>query len=204
MNGRRVFAMILAAGQGRRMGQLKQLMPYGEGTMLDAVVDAALECPLDGLVLVAHPEVADDFEGCLPEDCFLELNDDPSSGMLISVQIGLDCLTAKFNPAPNDGVMILLADQPQVRAGTIATCAETYRLPRKGPGILIATYRGRRGHPTIFSIQRLSEIAAWSPDRRLNELAQLHPDAVRELPITTQPMPIDVNTPEDYTQLGNP
>jgi len=202
MNGRRVFAMILAAGQGRRMGQLKQLMPYGDGTMLDAVLDAVMECPIDGLVLVAHPEVADDFEDGLPEDCFIEVNDDPTSGMLVSVQIGLECLMAECDPTPQDGVMILLADQPQIRAGTIATCAETFRLPRKGPGILIAKYRGRRGHPTVFSIERLREIESWSADRRLNEIAQLHPEDVRELPITTQAMPIDVNTPEDYARLG--
>ncbi len=201
MSGRRVFAMILAAGRGRRMGELKQLMPYGDGTMLDAVLDAAMECPLDGLMLVAHPEVAEEFDDCLPDDCFIEINDDPTSGMIVSVQMGLGRILAECNPAREDGVMILLADQPQLRAGTMATCAETFRMPRKGPGILIATYRGRRGHPTIFSIERLSEIKPWSPDRRLNELAILHPDAVRELPITTQGMPIDVNTPEDYANL---
>lgn len=202
MSGRRVFAMILAAGQGRRMGQLKQLMPYGDGTMLDAVVDAVMECPLDGLVLVAHPDIAEDFEGCLPEGCFLEINDAPTRGMLVSVQLGLDRLMTECEPAPQDGVMILLADQPQIRAGTIVTCAETFRLPRKPPGILIATYRSRRGHPTIFSIERLSEVATWSVDRQLNEIAQLYPEAVRELPITTQAMPIDVNTPEDYERLS--
>ena len=201
MSGRRVFAMILAAGQGRRMGELKQLMPYGDGTMLDAVIKSVLESPIDGLVLVTNPQIAPSYEENLPERCYLDLNEEPDSEMLVSVQIGFDRIKDECSPGDDDGVMILLADQPQVRAGTIATCAETYRLPRKPPGILIATYRGRRGHPTVFSVERLQEIELWMPDRRLNELAKAHADAVRELPITLCAMPIDVNTPEDYSRL---
>ena len=47
----------------------------------------------------------------------------------------------------------------------------------------------------------LKEIEDWPASRGLNELAHEHPDMVRELPITTAAMPIDVNTPEDYDRL---
>lgn len=198
---RQVYAIILAAGQARRMGQLKQLMPFGEGTMLDAVVDAVLESPLDGMVIVANGQVAEVIEGRLPERCFVAVNDDARSEMIVSVQIGLDCLIRNLEPDSADGAMILLADQPQVLVGVIATCAETFRLPRKPPGILIPTYRGRRGHPTIFSIERLKEIEAWPSDKKLSDLAHDNPEMVRELPITLCRMPIDVNTPEDYARL---
>lgn len=201
MTGRQVFAMILAAGQSTRMGRLKQLMPYGESTLLDVVVDAVMESPIDGLVLVAHPEVAPYFEEHLPDRCYLVVNEKPDSEMIESVQLGLRRLLRDCTPASADGVMILLADQPQIRPGIIATCAESYRLPRNPPGILIATYQSRRGHPAIFSVARISEILNWGPQRRLNELAALYPDDCRELPITTSPMPIDVNTPEDYEIL---
>jgi len=204
MNDRSVFAIILAAGSGRRMGQLKQLMPYGEGTMLDAVIEAVLESPLEGLVLVANPQVAEAMEDRLPERCTVEVNDDAESEMLVSVQLGLDCLLEAFEAKPADGVMVLLADQPEVTAGVITTCAESYRLPRKAPGILIATYRGRRGHPTIFSIEQLKKVQTWPKDRRLSDLMRDDPAAVRELPITTCRMPIDVNTPDDYARLSKP
>ncbi len=201
MTGRRVFAIILAAGQSKRMGQLKQLMPYGQSTILDAVVDAVMESPIDGLVLVASPEVAPNYEEHLPDRCYLVVNDRPEGEMIESVQLGLRRILRECSPAPTDGVMILLADQPQVGPGIIATCAESYRLPRNPPGILIATYQSRRGHPAIFSVARIRGVLDWGPQRRLNELAGLHPDDCRELPITTSPMPIDVNTPEDYERL---
>ncbi len=201
MTGRRVFAIILAAGRSARMGRLKQLMPYGDSTMLDAVVDAVMESPIDGLVLVANPEVAPYYEEHLPDRCYLVINDKPDSEMIESVQLGLKRILRDCTPAPADGVMILLADQPQIRPGIIATCAESYRLPRNPPGILIATYQSKRGHPAIFSVARIHEILDWGPQRRLNELAALHPADCRELPITTSPMPIDVNTPEDYERL---
>lgn len=198
---RQVYAIILAAGQARRMGQLKQLMPFGDGTMLDAVIDAVLESPLDGMVIVANRQVADVVEGRLPERCFVALNDDADSEMIASVQLGLECIVRFLKPDAADGAMVLLADQPQVPAGVVATCAETFRLPRRPPGVLIPTYQGRRGHPTIFSIDLLKQIESWSPDKRLSDLARDNPEMVRQLPITLCRMPIDVNTPEDYARL---
>lgn len=201
MNGRNVYAMILAAGRSRRMGRLKQQMSYRGTTMLDAVIDALLESPLDGMVLVLNPELAPQYEENIPDHCYIAVNDDGDSAMIASVRLGLRRLKISVSANPNDGVLVLLADQPQVTAGIISTCAEGYRLPRTPPGILIATYGGRRGHPTLFSVRRLSEIEHWSDDRRLNELARVHPEDVRELRITTAAMPIDVNTPEDYARL---
>lgn len=198
---RRVFAIIPAAGQGRRMGQLKQLMTYGEGTMLDAVMDAILEAPIDGLVLVTNSIVAERFEDNPEDGLFIDINDDDTTEMIDSARIGLQRLDEEFAPAPTDGVMILLGDQPEMRGGVIATCAESYRLPRTAPGILIATYKGQRGHPAIFRTDLLRTIETWKDDRGLNALAKLFADEVRELPITTSAMPIDVNTPEDYERL---
>lgn len=198
---RRVFAIIPAAGRGRRMGKLKQLMPYRDGTMLDAVMDAVLESPIDGLVLVTNSKVSDRFVENPEEGLFLELNDDKGSEMIDSVRIGLRKLDREFELGPADGVMILPGDQPEIKGGVIATCAEAFRQPRAAPGILIATYKGRRAHPAIFRADLLREIETWRGDRGLNELAKLHPEEVREIPITTAPMPIDVNTPEDYERL---
>lgn len=204
MSGRRVIAMVLAAGRSRRMGRAKQMLPYGDGTMLDAVIDAVLESSVDGLVIVADPPTERYLGGELPEDCLVVVNGDPESEMLASAQIGLRCVTAEFSLAPDDGVMVLLGDQPQVGGGTITTCAEAFRLPRRAPDILVARYGSTRGHPTIFSVSMMLEIEDWPDDRGLNELARLHPEAVRELPITACPRPIDVNTPEDYERLRPP
>lgn len=199
--GRRVFGLILAAGQSRRMGQCKQLLPYKDGTIIEAVIQPVLESSLDGLVIVANPQVERFLRGYLPEQCFLALNDDPESEMLDSVRIGLGVIKDDFEAAPNDGVMVLLGDQPQLTGGVITTCAEAYRLPRKQSGILTATYKGRRGHPTIFSVDLLQEIEDWPPERRLSDLMDDHADAVRKLPITSCPMPTDIDTPEDYDRL---
>lgn len=184
------------------MGQLKQLLPYRDSTMLDAVLEAVMESSVDGLIIVANQSVADHLAGRLPsEGCTMVLNENPDSAMLESVQMGLRTLLNSLKPAPDDGVMVLLADQPQITGGVITSCAEAFRLPKKPPGILIATYKGRRAHPTIFRVDVLNEVTDWPPERRLNELAVLHPDLARELPITTVPLPIDVDTPDDYLRL---
>ncbi len=203
MTGGNVYALLLAAGQSSRMGQPKQLLPYGESTILDTVLDAILESTVDGLVIVANPEIEHYLGYELPERCHVAVNENPKSKMLESVRIGIETFEDEFDPAPTDGIMVLLADQPQVTGGTITTCAETFRLPKSPPGILIATYRGKRGHPTIFSWRMIRKVEDWQDNRKLNELAQQHANEVRELRITTGPPPIDVNTPEDYDRLRN-
>jgi molybdenum cofactor cytidylyltransferase len=201
---RRIFALLLAAGQSRRMGQPKQLMAYKDGTMLEAVIEAVLASSVDGFVVVANPPVTEFLGDGLPERCFVALNNDPDSEMLDSVKIGAARIEVEFRPDPQDGVLVLLADQPQVSAGVITTCVEAYRLPKHPPGILIASYRGRRGHPSVFSVGLLREVQEWDSGRKLSDLSNAYPEAVRELPITIAPMPIDVNTPDDYQRLtGN-
>ena len=197
----KIYALILAAGQSRRMGRPKQMLPFGDATMIEAVVGAVLESSVDGLVVVGTPRLKEFLAGALPERCHFAVNDEPRSEMLTSAKIGLRRLKAEFDPAADDGVLVLLGDQPQVTGGLITTLAEAFRLPRRPPGILIATYRGRHGHPVVFRIDLFSEIADWPDDRGLNELARLHPESARELPITICPMPLDVNTPEDYKWL---
>lgn len=199
--GRRVFGLILAAGQSRRMGQCKLLLPYKDGSIIEAVIEAVLESTLDGLVVVASPQVERFLRGYLPEQCFIAVNEDPESEMLDSVRIGLGVIKDDLEAAPADGVMVLLGDQPQITGGLITTCAEAYRLPRKASGILTATYKGRRGHPTIFSMELLEETEDWPADRKLSDLLDEHAEAVRKLPITSCPMPMDIDTPEDYDRL---
>lgn len=199
---RRVFALVLAAGQGRRMGRIKQLLPYRDGTILEAVIDAVLESTVDGVCVVANHAVRDFLGDDLPERFIVARNDAAESEMIASIQVGVKAIRDQFEAQDDDGIMILLADQPQITGGIITTCAEAWKLPRKTPPpILIATYRGRRGHPAIFSAALMWEVETWTTDRRLNELARRSPESVRELPITTSPMPIDVNTPEDYERL---
>jgi len=185
------------------MGRSKQLLPLGEGTMLERVIAAVLESSVDGLALVVNPEIAAALRDALPDRCLVSINADPASEMIVSVQIGLREIIRAFEPEDSDGVLLLLGDQPQVTGGTITTCAETFRLPRSPARILIATYRGRRGHPTVFSVGLLREILSWPPERKLSDLAREHPDETRELPILGAPPPIDVNTPADYLRLSS-
>ncbi|HUN81411.1 MAG TPA: nucleotidyltransferase family protein [Phycisphaerae bacterium] len=196
--------MVLAAGQSRRMGTSKQLLAYRGSTFIETVLQAVLDSSVDGLIVVANQDVGDYLRDRLPdENCSLVVNSEADSPMIRSVQLGVETATAEHGADVADGIMILLADQPQVSAGVISTCAETFRLPARPPGILIATYRGRRGHPAIFRMDVLKEVRDWGADRRLNELAAEHPAEVRELAITTAPMPLDVNTPEDYERMRN-
>jgi molybdenum cofactor cytidylyltransferase len=196
----RVFGLILAAGQSRRMGQPKQLLKFGDSTLIETVISNATHSNLDGLVAVVNPAIAQSLGDRTDESCDLAVNSNPESQMIESVQLGIHHIADCFAPSPRDGNLILLGDQPQVTTEIIDRCLDAFRsLPDKG--IVIATYAGHRGHPTIFSFKLISEILTWGGDRRLNELAELHASRVRELALPGA-APVDVNTPDDYRDLS--
>lgn len=200
MSRPRLFAVILAAGQSRRMGRPKQLLPFGQTTMLGTVIESALVTapPLEDVILVTNPAVRAALGTQLPPRVRVVLNDEANSPMLASAQLAIRAIESAHRPHDEDAVVILLGDQPQVTAGTIAACAADYAA-RPG-AIVIASYGGRRGHPAVFAWPFIRAITDWPADRRLSEIAAAHPAAVRERGIPTA-APIDVNTPDDYDGL---
>src|SRR5262245_5655214 len=197
---RRVVALVLAAGLGRRMGRMKQLLPYRGRTMVDVVLETAAASDVDGVVVVTNPTVAALLAGRLSPRCAMAVNEDPQSEMLASVKIGLAEARSTFRLVDDDGLAVLLGDQPEVAVVVIDRVLETYR-SAPDPQIAIATYDGRRGHPAVFPIGLLVGTAGWPVERRLSDLARLHPERVCEIAVRDVPPPIDVNSPDDYKRL---
>jgi len=201
---RRVVAVIPAAGRARRMGRLKQLLPYGQSTMLETVIQTAVaSCRagvVAGVVVVVGDGARAAAERHVSDQCRIAVNADPDSDMLASVRIGWDAGRQAHGLTERDGVLLLPADQPEVSAQAIEAVAREFRESSEASRVVVATYAGRRGHPAVYSGDLIEATRAWSPGVGLNEVARRHPDRVRETAIGSA-MPLDVNTPEVYATL---
>ncbi|HOC06540.1 MAG: nucleotidyltransferase family protein [Bacillota bacterium] len=191
-------AVILAAGSARRMGRLKQLLPWqGEKTILETVVETVLACPeFDDEVRVVLGAGRQEVEPVLRAiaDPRLVLVDNPrhEQGMLSSIQRGV----ANFPPA-SQGFALFLGDQPLLTPALVAALARQWR--EGPPDFLVPVCRGRRGHPVFVHKKYLPEILAREDcDGGLRNLLRFHSDAVTFHQVDSPAVYIDLDYPHEY------
>ncbi len=186
-----IWAVVLAAGESKRMGRPKQVLPYGRSTILETVLDHVLASPVDGtlVVLGAAADKVAPLLAKLPVETIV--NPDFRSGMLSSVQRGIRAL-----PAFARAALIFLGDQPAVGPETSGRVLAAYRV--SGRGIVLPVHAGRGGHPLLIDLKYRAEIDGLSAGIGLRELLVRHPDDIFRVEIDDPGVLLDIDTPEDY------
>ncbi|MBI2952447.1 nucleotidyltransferase family protein [bacterium] len=186
-----IYAIALAAGESRRMGAPKQLLPFGDKTVLQAVVDRLLASRADGVLVVLGCR-ADEVRATLADRSVrFALNPDYARGMLSSVQAGVAAL-----PPDARAALICLGDHPSVDPAVVDRVIEAHR--RTGKGIVIPTSSGRRGHPALVSLRYRDEILALCGEPGLKAVMRGHPEDTVEVEVGRPEILDDMDTPEDY------
>jgi len=184
-------AIVLAAGESRRMGDLKPLLPYGGGTVIQAVVRALQASPVRHVVVVVGhraEEISANLAGTSAECVF---NPRFAEGMLSSIRTGLTAA-----PEETEWFVIALGDQPALKPALVAALVRAAQ--ERGKGIVVPSYGGRRGHPLVIHASLRQEIAELDPALGLRELLRRHPEAVHHVVVGDEAVLADMDTPEDY------
>ncbi len=187
-----VMGVVLAAGESRRMGKLKALLPFGDRTVIEQVVHALLQADLDGVAVVLGqraPEIAAVLE---PWPVQVLYNDRYRDGMTSSVQVALQQIT----PVP-DAYLLALVDQPHLGHEPAQRVLEAYaQTPTQG--LVIPTYQGKRGHPIVLNSQYRQEVLALGREQGLNRVTRGHPETTLEIPLADDFILYDMDYPEEY------
>lgn len=188
-----VIAIIPAAGRSGRMGTPKQLLPVGGRTMLETVLQAVIAGGVARAVVVTNESLRQMF-ATLPPSVTLAINDDPRTNMIDSIRIGLS-----MEPRA-DGYLICPADAAGVAAADVCRCLTAFaETPDR---IVIASHAGNRGHPMIFPASLAQVVRSAECDQGLNRLARNRAHLVREVACDSPGTLANINTPEDYENLG--
>lgn len=186
-----ICAIVLAAGESRRMGSQKLLLPFGNTTVIGHVVDELLRSDVDAVYVVAGHEGSRIAEQLSRHTVTVVTNPDYKLGMLSSVRCGLQAL-----PQQCEKVLVVLGDQPAVTSALVNQMVQSFSATHKG--ILVPLYRGKRGHPVMFSMRYRNEVMASFDNVGLRGLLQAHPDDIFELNVSTPAVLSDMDHPEDY------
>jgi len=190
-----IWAVILAAGESRRMGTQKLLLPFGDATVIESVVLTALASRVDRVLVVLGADKDDVREEIEPFGIDFVVNDNFAEGMLSSVQAGFAAL-----PPDAEAAVVMLGDQPFLPARVVDAVAEAFR--RSGSGIVIPVHRGRRGHPILIGLKYRDAVLALDPADGLRRLIQAHAEDIFEAEVEDANILRDMDVPEDYANEG--
>jgi molybdenum cofactor cytidylyltransferase len=186
-------AIIPAAGQSKRMGAKKPLLPYAGQPLINHII-TQLQAAVDQIYVVANdPEIADTLTritGLPPVPTHIQ-NPDPQADMLSSIRCALRAL-------PNNCTSILVApaDHPAITTALVSQMRKAFN--HKNHTIIVPTHADRRGHPLLFSAHYRNEILTSFDGQGLRALLQAHPNQVFELKVDDPDITQDLDRPEDY------
>lgn len=173
------------------MGRQKLLLDYGGKSVVRHIVDELTASVVDEVYVVVGHEgkrVAADVSGA---KVTVVANDQYDMGMLSSVRCGLGAVDDNCK-----AVLVALGDQPSIRSGIVDEIVRAYGDTDKG--IVVPTYRGRRGHPVMVSTRYKDEIMTHYDGVGLRGLLREHDGEVFELEVSSPSVCSDMNEPGDY------
>lgn len=186
-----ISAILLAAGQSKRMGELKQLMPFGQSTIVEQAVDNLLGSAVNEVIVVVGYKAEDVIKAIAAKPIKLAINPDYEQGMSTSIIAGLNLVHGRVQ-----GVMLVLGDQPLVNSQTINSLIEEFYNHDKG--IAVPTYQGKRGHPIIFAIKYKEQLLKLKGDMGGRQIIKDHPDDILEVAVNSESIVADFDTTDDY------
>lgn len=182
------------------MGRPKLALPFGDRTILEHVIAALRQAGIERILVVIGPHsvaLAALAESAGASVCTMETQ---TTGMRGTVEHGLRWLEERFNPRPEDSWLLVPADHPALDASIVPQLESAYSSHPQF-SIVIPTYKGRRGHPTLVAWKHVAPIRAWPADLGLNTYVRRHLAETLEVPVNSAGVLWDMDTPEDYEWL---
>lgn len=187
-----VCGIVLGAGSSRRLGRPKQTLALGDTTLLGWVVRDVEASSLDRVIVVVGGAAEEARAGLLPGRAEVVSNASYASGCASSLLAGLDAA------GDCDAAMLLLGDMPGVDKVVIDAARAGWE--RHRPWAAVTGYRGRPGHPFVFSADAFATLRGLHGDKAVWKVLDDQGDRVRRIEVD-RTLPLDVDTWEDYVEV---
>jgi molybdenum cofactor cytidylyltransferase len=192
-----VWALILAAGESRRMGTAKLLLPLVGSTVIESVVQTVEGAGVSGVLVVLGAEPDRVREALRGHRVEYVLNSEFRRGMLSSVQSGLRAL-----PPSASAALVCLGDQPRLSGAAVRAVIQAGETSSRG--LVVPVFGGRRGHPLLVSLRYRDEVMGLDPAVGLRQILDRHPEDILEVEAPDATPLVDMDTPEDYRKAATP
>jgi molybdenum cofactor cytidylyltransferase len=193
-------AIVLAAGESRRMGSPKAVLTASDGRpFVVRIASILLAGGASDVVIVTglHHDLIEQTvrSAGMHHRVRLVPNPDPSRGQLSSLWTGMD---AVMDGAP-DALLMTLVDVPSIAPETVRAVIDAWRKTRAP--IVRPAIGDRHGHPVLFDRSVFDELRRASLDEGAKGVVHAHLDAIVNVPVSDEGALVDVDTPEDYRRM---
>ena len=188
-----ISAIVLAAGESKRMGQTKQLLDWEGRTILQRVLENLSRSQVDEVILVLGHEAQRIQQTLDTHKVKVVINKNYKEGMITSIQQGLTNLNDKV-----EAFFIVLADQPGLGPEVFDRLIGEFRRVTPQKSIVLPTFHSRRGHPALFSAKHKKEALRIEGDVGFRQVLQEHPEEILTVEMDTNSILQDIDTPDDY------
>ncbi|KLN62557.1 hypothetical protein WH96_03525 [Kiloniella spongiae] len=192
----KVTAILLAAGQSRRMGPENKLLQEWHGKpLVKWVADNIGESNVDHTIVITGHEADLVQENLQSNDVEYVYNPDFDEGLSTSLIKGLMAV-----PADCDAVMICLGDMPSIHSTQLNKLISAYD-PVNGAAICVPTFEGKRGNPVLWSTTFIPEMLNLKGDSGARHLLGNYPGDLQEVTMDNTSVLSDIDTPEALSTL---
>ena len=189
-------AAILAAGESKRMGQPKALVPFQGSTFVEHLIAATRHTRL-GITRVVLGAGAEGIRVQLKIDpAWIVVNANWPKGQLSSIHAAIRSLPA----GATEGILICPVDHPLVSANLVGRLIAAF--DRGGKLIVLPRYNGRRGHPVIFRSELYQELLAAAADVGARQVVWNHAGDVIEVETEEEGVILNLNDAESLRKAG--
>jgi len=186
-----ISAILLGAGESKRMGFDKLSLPWGKKTVLERCFQTLLRSQVREVVIVRglrNKAVRNPF---YEKKIKIVTNPHPAWGMSTSIRKGLRAICPR-----SDGILIALGDQPFLKTRTINALIRVF--DRKKERIIVPSFQGKMGHPVIFHKAYKKELMNLKGDVGGRSIIERHREDVRVIRVRSIGVVKDVDTWQDY------
>jgi molybdenum cofactor cytidylyltransferase len=194
---KRISVILLGAGQSRRMGRDKLVLPWGKKTILERCLEVLLRSEIEEVVIVLSVGGTDlekrikNYPSSMRRKIKVILNPDRGRGMSTSIRRGLRSLCSK-----SEGILIALGDQPLLKTRTVNALIRAFAEGERK--IIIPLYHGRRGNPVLFDRWYTKKLMKLRGDTGGRSVIESYPESIIKVQTRSEAVVKDMDTWEEY------
>jgi len=194
-----ISAILLGAGESKRMKVNKLFLPWGRETVFEHCFNTLLRSKAGEIIVVLNKqneEMKELFEkrsASATKKVKVTFNRYYKRGMSTSIHKGLLVMDPR-----SEGILISLGDQPFLKTRTINVLLRAFQ--QRKEGIVVPSFKGMKGHPVIFHRMFRKELLKLRGDTGGKPILLKYSKQIRTLPVRSEGVIKDIDTREAYQQ----
>lgn len=186
-----IDAIILAAGESKRMTKPKPLLTFGDHTFLEQIISVLKLSNVDRITVVLGAQAETVKKSIELSETNIVINKDYSKGQLSSLIVAIE-----YTPKETEAILVCLVDMPFITKEVVDEIISKFK--QTNSPIIVPVYNKKRGHPVLFSKSLFNELTNAPQEQGARYVLYSNEEKILELDTPESGILVGINTPDDY------